>query len=99
MAKGNPKFAGLSDDQVLSILSRIATTAHLISNVCQDRAEHYCGHDSEADFHAIDTMLRGLGALADMPTGGNSVGDFAAWMCGPCFHERGDGKTAQGGAA
>lgn len=99
MAKATSKFAGLSDEQVLSILSRIATTANLISNVCQDRAEHYGGHDSEMDFHALDTMVRGLGALADLPTGGNSVGDFATWMCGPRFGDEGYATHVQGGAA
>lgn len=98
MAKATPKFAGLTDEQVLRILGQIATTANLISGVCQDRADHYGGHDSETDFHAIDTMIRGLGALADLPTGGNSVGDFAAWMCGPLFGDEGYVTHVQGGA-
>lgn len=88
MATTKPKFAGLTDDQVLSILNQIATTANLISQVCMDRAEVYGGHESEIDFHALNTMVRGLGALADMPTGGDAVGDFGAWMCGPRFREK-----------
>lgn len=36
--------------------------------------------------NVMDAMLCGVGALADMPTGGTVIGDFAAWMVGPMFN-------------
>lgn len=51
----------------------------------RDAAERHGGKEVEATFHALDTMLCGVGALADHATGGNCVGDFAAWMVGPSF--------------
>ena len=81
------KFAGLNDDQVLSLFERIATTANLMSEICRDKANEYGQHDAASTLHALDTMLRGVGALADMPSGGQCIGGFADWMVGPCFAE------------
>ena len=82
------KFSGLSDSQVLLLFKQIATTSHLIAGICRDKAEELGEHEAALTFHAIDTMLSGIGALADLPTGGDVVGDFADWMVGPIF--RGD---------
>lgn len=94
MAKPNPKFAGLTDDQVLAILKHIALSASVIHEMCMTRADEYSGHDSESDFHALDRLVCALGALADLPTGGDVVGDFATWMCGPLFHDGKEGERA-----
>lgn len=83
---GADKFSGLSDDQVLSLFEKIATTANLMAEICRDKAEEFGGHEAALTFHALDTMLCGVGALADLPTGGNCVGGFADWMVGPMFN-------------
>lgn len=95
MSIQNPKFSGLTDDQVLQMLRRIATTADLMSGMCRDQAQLHGGEDVAYTFHALDTLLCGLGALADHATGGEIVGDFAAWMVGPYF----DQVQQEGGAA
>lgn len=82
-----PKFAGLSDAQVLSLFEQIATTSNLMAEMCREKAEELGEHDAALTFHALDTMLRGVGAMADMPTGGNCVGSFADWMVGPLFNK------------
>jgi hypothetical protein len=87
MANKTNRFAGLSDDQVLVILSNIAATADLMAGICRERAEAAGTSEYALTFHALDTMLRGVGALADMPTGGNVCGDFQQWMLGPMFHQ------------
>lgn len=82
------KFSGLTDAQVLMLFGQIATTAHLLASICREKAEEFGGHDSALTFHALDTMLLGVGAMADMPSGGDCVGSFADWMLGPLFNDK-----------
>ena len=82
-----PKFAGLSDAQVLSLFEQIATTLNLLASMCREKGEALGGHDAALAFFAMENMLCGVGALADMPTGGNCVGSFADWMVGPLFNK------------
>lgn len=86
MAKANPKFAGLTEDQVLQLCGQIASTANLMADICRDKAEEHGSQPVSTTFHALATMLCGIGALADMPSGGNCVGTFADWMVGPLFN-------------
>lgn len=79
------RFAGLTDDQVLMLFEKIAITANLMAEICRDKAEEFGEHDAALTFHALDTMLSGVGAMADMPSGGGCVGGFADWMLGPNF--------------
>jgi len=95
MGNKTNRFAGLSDDQVLMIFNQIATTANLMAAMCRERAAACGDKDIALTLHALDTMLLGVGVLADLPTGGNSVGDFAEWMVGPMFHP----AQSVGGAA
>lgn len=76
-----PKFAGLSDEQVLRIFTSIASKANMMADMCRAQADRSREHESALTFHALITMLCGIGALADMPTGGDVVGDCADWMC------------------
>lgn len=82
-----PRFAGLSDKQVLKVFGEIATKVDLMADLCIEHAERAGDGSAAVAFHALETMLRGVGALADMPTGGSVVGGLADWMCGPLFHE------------
>lgn len=82
---GSGRFAGLTDDQVLMLFGKIATTANLMAEICRGKAEEFGEHDVALTLHALDTMLSGVGAMADMPSGGDCVGGFADWMLGPCF--------------
>lgn len=82
------KFAGLTDKQVLQLFERIATTANLMADICRDKAEEFGEHEAALTFHALDTMLNGVGALADLPTGGTCVGSFTDWMVGPLFNQK-----------
>lgn len=101
MAKGNPKFAGLSDDQVKTVLEKIASQLDLAAAICRNEAQQYADHDCAYSFHALETMLCGMGALADMASGAGVVGDVPTWFCGPNFHPRTESLPgqAQGGAA
>lgn len=90
----NPKFNGLTDDQVLSLLERVATNINLMASICRDKAEEHGSDDVAFTFHALDVMLCGIGALADLPTNGNVVGTFADWMIGPVFKKGEDAKQA-----
>ena len=94
MATKTNRFSGLTDDQVLMIFGQIATTANLMAAICRERADEYGAKEIALTLHALDTMLLGVGALADLPTGGHTVGDFSAWMLGPLFH-----RTQSGGGA
>ncbi len=85
MGKSNRRFSGLTDEQVLRLLCQIASTVNLMSEICREKAEEFGEQDMAYTFHALDTMLCGVGALADMPSGGDCVGGFAEWMCGPLF--------------
>lgn len=82
------KFSGLTDDQVLSVFKKIATTVNLMADICREKAEEYGDHEASLTFHALDTMLNGVGALADLPTGGTCVGSFTDWMVGPLFNQK-----------
>ena len=94
MAFTNPKFSGLTDDQVLQLMRSIATTMNLVSELCRNAADQHGGEAVESTFHALDTIIRGVGAIADHATGGDCVGDFAAWMVGPQFHAEQRGGRA-----
>lgn len=100
MASTKTSFSGLTDSQVLQVLRQIATSVNLMAEMCRERAEAFGDQDVALTFHALDTMLLGVGALADMPTGGDTVGDFAAWMVGPLFwrEQRAAKAKAKGGA-
>lgn len=84
------RFSGLSDEQVSKLFGQIASTVNLLAAICRDKAEEVGTHDSALTFHALDTMLLGVGALADMPSGGDCVGSFADWMVGPLFNDKGE---------
>lgn len=82
MSTGNPKFAGLTDDQVKMVLEQIATTLNTARSICLSEA-------IESDNYVFDLlahMLAGAGALADAASGEGVVGDLNAWLCGPLFH-------------
>lgn len=99
MAKANPKFAGLTDEQVLLVLEKVASTIGLACDICRSEALRHGEHDSALSFHALDHMLTGAGALADMASGAGVIGDAYDWLCGPYFHTRDSAKNVQGGAA
>lgn len=92
MATKTNHFAGLTDAQVLCLFERIASTSNLLAEMCREKADEFGGSDVSLTFHAMDTMLRGVGALADMPTGGTVGGDFATWMVGPMFNQVQNGR-------
>lgn len=95
MATKKSKFNGLTDDQVLAIFGRIAVTASLMASMCRAEADRNGEKDVALTFHALDTMLSGVGALADHAMGGEWGGDFAEWMVGPIFNK----AQQDGGAA
>lgn len=88
MSVTTQKFSGLTDDQVRRVLSQIASQANLMSSMCRIEADKAGESDTAITFHALDTMLCSLGALADMPIGGDVGGGFADWMVGPLFEEK-----------
>ena len=85
MGNKNQKFSGLTDEQVLSLFEQIATTANLMADICRNEAERFGEKEVSLTLHALKTMILGVGAMADMATGGSVVGDPAAWLLGPCF--------------
>ena len=104
MATPNPKFNGLTDDQVCLILEKIASQLDVAASICRNeglRLEETNDTTSLYTFYALDAMLCGMGALADMASGAGVVGDVPTWFCGPNFHPRKEAVTAraQGGAA
>ena len=82
---GNAKFSGLTDDQASKLFEKIATTSWLMAEMCRSKADEHGASDVALTFHALNTMLLGVGAMADMPSGGSMVGDFADWMVSPLF--------------
>ena len=91
MATPNPKFNGLTDDQVLSILEKIASQLDVAASICRNeglRLQETQELTSMYAFYALDSMLTGMGALADMASGAGVVGDVPTWFCGPNFHPR-----------
>ena len=86
MAKANPLFDGLTDKQVLIVLERVASTIGLACDICRSEAMRYGDHDSALSFHALDHLLTGAGALADMASKAGVIGDLYDWQCGPNFH-------------
>jgi hypothetical protein len=86
MTSKKPKFSGLTDEQVLMLFFQIASTVNLMAQICRNEAERHGANDVATTFHALDTMLLGVGAMADHATGGDCVGDLAAWLVGPLFH-------------
>lgn len=87
MADTSSKFHGLTENQVLKLCNQIASTADLLAELCRTKAEEHGEQPIALTFHALDTMLCGIGALADMPSGGSVVGSYADWMVGPLFKE------------
>lgn len=85
MENSKSKFSGLTDDQVLALCSQIASNANLLADFCRAEADRHHASDVSLTFHVMATMLGSMGAMADMPTGGDVVGPFAAWMIGPLF--------------
>ena len=88
------RFDDLTDAQVLGLFERIASTVNLMAEICREKAEEVGTHDSVNTFHALDTMLRGVGAMADIPGGGHCVGDFTDWMLGPLFNDKREPASA-----
>ena len=81
------RFSGLTDDQVRMLFEKIATTANLMAEICRDKADEHGDHEDVAQtLHILETMLCGVGAMADIPTGGDCVGGLADWMVGPLFN-------------
>lgn len=89
------QFNGLTPEQVSRLLEQIATTVNLACDICRNEADRFSDHQSSYTLHALETMLCGVGALADLPGGGGVVGDFPAWLCGPLFNQ----AQSAGGAA
>lgn len=81
-------FNGYTPEQVVRILEQIASTINLACDICRVEADRAGTSDVALTLHALDTMLCGVGALADCPTGGGVVGGFADWMMGPLFHPK-----------
>ena len=88
------KFNCLTDEQVLAILGKIAVTASLMVGICRAEAARNEEKDLALTLHALDTMLCGVGALADLPLSGDWGGDFADWMVGPVFNKALDNGCA-----
>jgi hypothetical protein len=86
MSTPNPKFNGLTDDQVLMVLNQVATTIDLMAKLCRQSCALHDGDAAGLTFYALDNMLSSTGAMTDLATGGNIGGDFAEWMMGPDFH-------------
>ena len=82
----NPKFGGLTDDQVLQVLQSIAIQASVAAKVCRAAAAELGREDGAYTLHAVDNMICAMGALADLGTGYTVIGDFPTWMAGPNFH-------------
>ena len=91
---GADKFSGLSIDQALDLFKQIAVTVDLMADICRDKAEELGTHTAAQTFLALDVMLLGVGALADLPTGGSIKGPFADWMVGPGFSAEQEIKKA-----
>lgn len=83
------RFSGLTDDQVHRVLEQIASQAGLMASMCREQADKAGESDTAITFHALDSMLCALGALADTPLVDLLGGSFADWMVGPLFTERG----------
>lgn len=92
MANTTTKIAGLTNDQMRMLFERIATSMNLMADLCRSKAEELGEHDAALTFNALDTMLCGVGAMADMATGGTIVGSFSDWMLGPNFNQVKDAK-------
>lgn len=87
MTNTTKKIAGLTNEQVRMLFEQIASTMNLMADICRSKAEEHGDHDSAQTFHALDTMLCGVGAMADMATGGTVVGSLSDWMLGPNFNQ------------
>lgn len=99
MAKANPKFGGLTDEQVVVVLEKVASTIGLACDICRSEALRHSDHEAALSFHALDHMLCGAGALADMASRAGVIGDTYDWLCGPVFHGAYGPKNDQGGAS
>lgn len=99
MKKTNPKFAGLTDKQRLLVLEKVASTIDLACDICRSEAIRHGDHDAVLAFHALEHMLTGAGALADMASGSDVIGDIYDWQCGPNFHTRDSAKNVRWGEA
>ena len=92
MATNKPKFSGLTDEQVMRLFEQIASTVDLMATICRMKAEEHGTEDVVYTFHALSTMLAGVGAMADMPSSGGCVGSFAEWIVGPSFNKTSGGQ-------
>lgn len=81
----NGDFAGLTNTQVKTVLSTIATHANTLSQICTDHAMTHDADEMGNVFRSLEMMLCTIGALADKPLGAKCVGDVADWHCGPTF--------------
>lgn len=90
MRSKNKNFkGGLTDDQVILILTRIACLADVMGRLAMQSAASTTDSDAEYAFHSIHAMSSMLGALADMPGGTDFIGSLADWSIGPMFAEKG----------
>lgn len=90
MRTKNKNFkGGFTDDQVILILTRIACLADVIGKLALQSAEGTADSDAEYAFHSIHAVSSMLGALADMPGGGDFIGSLADWSIGHTFAEKG----------
>lgn len=87
MATTKIKFSGLTDEQVKMLFEKIASSCNLMADLCRSKAEDHGDSDAALTFHALDAMLCGVGAMADMATGGTVGGSFSDWMLGPYFNQ------------
>lgn len=95
LATVKDQFNGLTPEQVSCLLERIASSLNLASEICGNESVKHGRSETALAFEAMSLMLSSIGALADLPLGGDVAGDFASWMCGPNFNE----AKVKGGAA
>ncbi len=76
---------GLNPSQVEHLFSQIASTVFLACQICRHECEAHGNSNTANTFSALEVMLSGVGAMADMASPQPVVGDFPAWMLGPDF--------------
>jgi hypothetical protein len=81
---GNPKFKGLTDDQVLLLLSAISSHAYTMFHLCAKEAELAGGAEIAHTFNGLSNHATLIGALADVATDGG-IESLATWLTGPSF--------------
>ena len=83
------KFSGYTEDQVLQLLEQIATNANTVASICRAESMNAGTSDLADTLNSLQCMAEVIGALADAPTGGQCVGSFTDWFCGPHFNRYG----------